>query len=78
MYLDPNRVLILFELGTTNTNSAAYDFQDLVIVLDLEGIVQAPDYVFPDDSAIGSPYYVDPWSTFDWSMVRAARLRSLV
>ena len=72
VYLDPNRILILFELGTTNTSSAAYDFQDLVIALDLNGIVAAPDYVFPNETAIGSPYSDVPQTEFLWSMVRAA------
>jgi hypothetical protein len=61
----------LFELGTANTNSTAYDFQDLVIALDLDGIVQAPDYLFPA-TATGSPDFTYPIDEFVWSMVRAA------
>jgi hypothetical protein len=76
VYLDPNRILILFELGTTNTGSAAYDFQDLVIALDLNGIVQAPDVVFdsifPNEKATGVPDPTYPKDEFGWSMVRAA------
>lgn len=33
--LQPNQVLYLFELGTTNPNSSAADFQDLVLLLTL-------------------------------------------
>jgi|GEM_PF-1379856 len=35
MSLDPNQVIYLFELGTTNLNSSAADFQDLVILVTL-------------------------------------------
>ncbi|WP_457651835.1 hypothetical protein [Rhodocaloribacter sp.] len=35
MVLDPNQVIYLFELGTTNLNSSAADFQDLVTLVTL-------------------------------------------
>ncbi|MFH1109644.1 MAG: hypothetical protein V1790_10685 [Planctomycetota bacterium] len=83
VYLSPNRILILFELGTTNTASAAYDFQDLVIAVDLNGIVAAPDIYLthPSDQATGSPDSTNPTDTFHGSMVRtapgASRLRGI-
>jgi hypothetical protein len=33
--LRPNQVIVLFELGTNNTNAAACDYQDNVLVIDL-------------------------------------------
>lgn len=71
--LDPNQILVMFELGSTDSDSPAYDFEDLVIVIDLDGNALPPDYYLPD-LAVGSP---DPdfdpaISLFNWSAVRAA------
>jgi len=39
LVLDDNQVLYLYEVGTSNPNSAAYDFQDLVLLLTTRTVV---------------------------------------
>lgn len=36
----PNQVILLFELGTTDTSSTAADFQDMVVLLTIDQVVQ--------------------------------------
>ncbi len=82
VFLDQNRVLLLFEFNDS-LNVTAADFQDAVVVMDLEGIVQAADVYIAE--AVGSPHTQqvgEPYSeVFEWSMVRAAagasRVRAL-
>ncbi len=48
--LKPNQVIYLFELGTTSTSSAAFDMQDLVVLVDL-----ASDPSYWDDESSDAP-----------------------
>jgi len=45
MHLHENQVIYLFELGTSNLNSAAADFQDLVVIVTLAEDLEALDEV---------------------------------
>jgi len=48
--LKPNQVIYLFELGTTSTSSAAFDMQDLVVLVDL-----ATDPSYFDETGSDAP-----------------------
>ncbi len=60
--LAPGQMIVLFELGTTNTNSDSYDMQDLVLLVtpsndeDNDGVGDADDTCMDtDDDGFGNP-----------------------